>query len=52
LGLSLRLYQRPSLEKVVTWLDVETLSLLFGMMVLVAILCETGFFDYVAVLVS
>ncbi|KAK8769738.1 hypothetical protein V5799_013798 [Amblyomma americanum] len=32
-----------------SWLDVETLSLLFGMMVLVAILCETGFFDYAAV---
>ena len=41
---------RPSLEKVVSWLDVETLCLLFGMMVLVAILCETGFFDYVAVM--
>ncbi|XP_054164051.1 P protein-like isoform X2 [Oppia nitens] len=41
---------RPSLEKVVSWLDVETLCLLFGMMVLVAILCETGFFDYVSVL--
>ncbi|KAH9421569.1 protein kinase [Dermatophagoides pteronyssinus] len=40
---------RPSLAKVVSWLDVETLSLLFGMMILVAILCETGFFDYVAV---
>lgn len=41
---------RPSLEKVVSWLDVETLCLLFGMMVLVAILCETGFFDYISVL--
>ncbi|XP_076319068.1 P protein-like [Tachypleus tridentatus] len=41
---------RPSLEKVMSWLDVETLCLLFGMMVLVAILCETGFFDYTAVL--
>nr|XP_046919178.1 P protein-like [Dermatophagoides farinae] len=40
---------RPSLAKVVSWLDVETLALLFGMMILVAILCETGFFDYVAV---
>ncbi|XP_077518615.1 P protein-like isoform X2 [Amblyomma americanum] len=40
---------RPSLAKVMSWLDVETLSLLFGMMVLVAILCETGFFDYAAV---
>ncbi|RWS07428.1 P-like protein, partial [Dinothrombium tinctorium] len=41
---------RPALEKVVSWLDIETLSLLFGMMIIVAILCETGFFDYVAVL--
>ncbi|XP_022703171.1 P protein-like isoform X2 [Varroa jacobsoni] len=41
---------RPTLEKVVSWLDVETLCLLFGMMVIVAILCETGFFDYTAVL--
>lgn len=42
--------ERPSLEEVLSWVDVETLSLLFGMMVLVSILCETGFFDYVAVL--
>lgn len=41
---------RPSLAKVMSWLDVETLSLLFGMMLLVAILCETGFFDYAAVM--
>ncbi|XP_035233322.1 P protein-like [Stegodyphus dumicola] len=42
--------ERPSLDEVLSWVDVETLSLLFGMMVLVSILCETGFFDYVAVL--
>ncbi|XP_064484124.1 P protein-like [Ornithodoros turicata] len=42
--------ERPSLDRVVSWLDVETLSLLFGMMVLVAILCETGVFDATAVL--
>ncbi|RWS27635.1 P-like protein [Leptotrombidium deliense] len=41
---------RPSMERVISWLDTETLSLLFGMMIIVAILCETGFFDYVAVL--
>ncbi|GIZ03931.1 p protein [Caerostris extrusa] len=41
---------RPSMMEILTWMDVETLSLLFGMMVLVSILCETGFFDYVAVL--
>lgn len=34
----------------VSWLDMETLILLFSMMVLVSILCETGFFDYCAYL--
>ncbi|XP_053400059.1 P protein-like isoform X2 [Mercenaria mercenaria] len=41
---------RPSLEKIMTWLDVETLSLLFGMMIIVAIFSETGFFDYCALM--
>ncbi|EEC11110.1 pink-eyed dilution protein, putative, partial [Ixodes scapularis] len=50
LSIRMALPQRPSLERVVSWLDVETLCLLFGMMVLVGILCETGFFDYAAVL--
>ncbi|XP_062251810.1 P protein [Platichthys flesus] len=40
---------RPSLVTVVEWIDYETLSLLFGMMVLVAIFSDTGFFDYCAV---
>ncbi|XP_035863474.1 P protein isoform X1 [Sander lucioperca] len=40
---------RPSLVTVVEWIDYETLGLLFGMMVLVAIFSETGFFDYCAV---
>ncbi|XP_034036519.1 P protein [Thalassophryne amazonica] len=40
---------RPSLVTVVEWIDYETLALLFGMMVLVAIFSETGFFDYFAV---
>ncbi|KAI1301636.1 P protein [Halotydeus destructor] len=44
------IHDRPSIERVVSWLDTETLALLFGMMIMVAILCETGFFDYVAVL--
>uniref|UniRef100_A0A8C6TEP0 Oculocutaneous albinism II n=1 Tax=Neogobius melanostomus TaxID=47308 RepID=A0A8C6TEP0_9GOBI len=39
---------RPSLVTVVEWIDYETLALLFGMMVLVAIFSETGFFDYCA----
>ncbi|NXO42695.1 P protein, partial [Locustella ochotensis] len=41
--------ERPSMVKVVEWIDYETLALLFGMMVLVAIFSETGFFDYCAV---
>uniref|UniRef100_W5MNX6 OCA2 melanosomal transmembrane protein n=1 Tax=Lepisosteus oculatus TaxID=7918 RepID=W5MNX6_LEPOC len=40
---------RPSLVMVVEWIDYETLALLFGMMILVAIFSETGFFDYCAV---
>ncbi|KAM8975811.1 P protein isoform 2-T2 [Pelodytes ibericus] len=40
---------RPSLVKVVEWIDYETLALLFGMMILVAIFSDTGFFDYCAV---
>ncbi|XP_071426197.1 P protein [Pithys albifrons albifrons] len=41
--------ERPSMVKVVQWIDYETLALLFGMMILVAIFSETGFFDYCAV---
>ncbi|XP_030028940.1 P protein isoform X2 [Manduca sexta] len=41
---------RPSLPELVSWLDVETLLLLFSMMLLVAILAETGLFDRLAVL--
>ncbi|XP_072120342.1 P protein [Mobula birostris] len=40
---------RPSMATVVEWIDYETLTLLFGMMILVAIFSETGFFDYCAV---
>ncbi|XP_078400941.1 P protein isoform X1 [Cetorhinus maximus] len=40
---------RPSMVRVVEWIDYETLALLFGMMILVAIFSETGFFDYCAV---
>lgn len=40
---------RPTMPEISSWIDVETLLLLFGMMVLVGILSETGFFDYLAV---
>uniref|UniRef100_A0A2K5CY77 OCA2 melanosomal transmembrane protein n=1 Tax=Aotus nancymaae TaxID=37293 RepID=A0A2K5CY77_AOTNA len=46
------IFERPSLTHVVEWIDFETLALLFGMMILVAIFSETGFFDYCAVKVG
>ncbi|XP_067661617.1 P protein-like [Haliotis asinina] len=42
------LNERPTMETIISWIDMETLSLLFGMMILVAIFSETGFFDYSA----
>ncbi|XP_048240647.1 P protein-like isoform X1 [Haliotis rufescens] len=42
------LNERPTMETIVSWIDMETLSLLFGMMILVAIFSDTGFFDYSA----
>lgn len=41
--------ERPPMTEIMSWIDVETLLLLFGMMILVAILSETGIFDYLAV---
>ncbi|CAG0912322.1 unnamed protein product [Notodromas monacha] len=41
--------ERPSMSQLATWMDVETLSLLFGMMVVVSVLSETGLFDWFAV---
>ncbi|XP_014365385.2 P protein [Papilio machaon] len=41
--------ERPSLQEIISWLDEETLLLLFSMMLLVAIMAETGIFDYLAV---
>lgn len=34
---------------IMAWMDIETLLLLFSMMILVAILTDTGVFDYIAV---
>lgn len=41
--------EKPSMGDIMGWIDVETLLLLFGMMILVAILSETGIFDFLAV---
>lgn len=40
---------RPMVEEIISWIDVETILLLFSMMLLVGILSETGIFDYLAV---
>ena len=37
---------RPTLAEVLTWVDVETLTLLFSMMVIVSVLSESGIFNY------
>ncbi|CAD7003051.1 P protein-like [Ceratitis capitata] len=39
----------PNVSKIIKWMDTETLLLLFGMMVLVGVLAESGIFDYFAV---
>ncbi len=41
--------ERPSLGTVVTWVEWETILLVSGMMVIVAIFCDTGLFDLFAV---
>ncbi|EDV98958.1 P protein [Drosophila grimshawi] len=40
--------ERPSLGKIISWIDMETLMLLFAMMIMIAILAETGSFDYLS----
>lgn len=49
IGILAALDERPPMTEIMGWIDVETLLLLFGMMILVAILSETGIFDYLAV---
>jgi len=41
--------KRPHLEEVVSWIDAETIGLLFGMMMIVEIFSKTGSFEFVAV---
>lgn len=49
IGLLSALNDRPLMSEVVQWMNCETLLLLFSMMILVAILTETGIFNYIAV---
>lgn len=48
-GVLAAMNERPTMAVIVSWIDVETLLLLFGMMILVAVLSETGVFDFFAV---
>lgn len=42
-------HDRPTMDEMIKWIDYETLLLIFSMMILVAILIDTGIFDYIAV---
>ncbi|KAH8377521.1 hypothetical protein KR093_005800 [Drosophila rubida] len=42
-------HDRPNMEEIKQWMDMELLTLLFCMMILILILTETGVFDYLAV---
>eukprot|EP01111_Echinosteliopsis_oligospora_P013449 TRINITY_DN4828_c0_g3_i1.p1 TRINITY_DN4828_c0_g3~~TRINITY_DN4828_c0_g3_i1.p1 ORF type:complete len:634 (-),score=139.54 TRINITY_DN4828_c0_g3_i1:391-2292(-) len=39
---------RPPLDVIVTWIEYNTLALLFGMMLIVGIFSTTGFFEWIA----
>lgn len=49
IGLLSALNDRPLMTDIMKWMNCETLLLLFSMMILVAILTETGIFNYIAV---
>lgn len=50
IGLLAALGDRPTMDDMIKWIDYETLLLIFSMMILVAILTDTGFFDFIAVI--
>ncbi|XP_068979138.1 P protein-like [Bombus flavifrons] len=41
--------ERPTMNELMSWIDVDTLLLLFSMMILVGVVAETGVFDWLAV---
>ncbi|XP_058793349.1 P protein-like [Phymastichus coffea] len=43
------LNEKPTMKEIISWIDADTLLLLFSMMVLVTIFSDTGMFDYLAV---
>lgn len=44
------LNERPTLKEIMSWIDIETLTLLFSMMIIVGIISETGIFSYLGYL--
>ena len=42
--------QRPTLSEICEWMEYDTLALLFGMMIMVGIFSNTGFFEWSALL--
>ena len=42
-------HRLPSIATILTWMDHGTLALLFGMMIIVALLSRTGVFEYLSV---
>lgn len=48
-GILAALNERPTMAELISWIDMDTLLLLFSMMVLVGIIAETGIFDWLAV---
>nr|XP_033201625.1 P protein-like [Bombus vancouverensis nearcticus] len=41
--------ERPTMNELMSWIDVDTLMLLFSMMIIVGVVAETGVFDWLAV---
>ncbi|XP_030561523.1 P protein-like [Drosophila novamexicana] len=49
IGVLSMLDAKPELSTIVSWIDMETLMLLFAMMIMVSMLAETGVFDFLSV---
>jgi len=49
LGVLSQFHYRPTFEVVVSWINYETIGLLFGMMIMIGIFSTTGFFEWAAV---
>ncbi|XP_014231140.1 P protein-like [Trichogramma pretiosum] len=43
------LNEKPTMTEIMSWIDIDTLLLLLSMMIIVAVVADTGIFDYLAV---